>query len=329
MATDGSIPIGTSEATVSTKGIFIPANKPLSHLSTQMIEKINNTLQAQGLLVTAQGGVPAKCKAIQDFPIDKLPKISQSSHNFTREFSSRLEHERRNRENEMKRRNLVLEERTKVYCFVVSICENALELKRDIISNCGDYEGYADHQDGPRAYRMVLDHLGVGGDGTARTKPDKEFYNRALVMQQQGQLPDGCTGEAFSAQVHAFIVHINPNLATSFNDPFDAVQHILDMLPLELRTDGRDLKRELKQTMQWKTPRPEDGLTFVMQRCKVMVEEVQRADAPKPTFVATPDHRNLDLGELARVTGMCVTGIPATTRELNAGGFLADDKKTN
>eukprot|EP00964_Phaeocystis_antarctica_P163734 scaffold140457_cov226-Phaeocystis_antarctica.AAC.1 len=79
--------------------------------------------------------------------------------------------------------------------------------------------------------------------------------------------------------------------------------------------------------MQWKTPRPEDGLTFVMQRCKVMVEEMQRADAPKPSFVATPDHRNLDLGELARVTGMCVTGIPATTRELNAGGFLADDKK--
>ena len=227
----------------------------------------------------------------------------------------------------MKRTNIVLEERTKVYSFVVSICEEALELKRDIISNCGNYEGYVDHQDGPRAYRMVLDHLGVG-NGTMRTKPDKEFYNRALAMQQQGKLPDGCTGEAFSAQAHAFIVHINPNLATSFNDPFDAVQHILDMLPLELRADGRDLKRELKQTMQWSTPRTEDGLTFVMQRCKAMVEEVQRADAPKPTFVATPDLRNLDLGELARVTGMCVTGIgPTSTREFNTGGFVAGEKK--
>ena len=83
-------------------------------------------------------------------------------------------------------------------------------------------------------------------------------------MQQQGELPDGCTGEPFSAQAHAFIVHINPNLHTSFSDPFDVVQHILDMLPLELRADGRDLKRELKQTMQWSTPRPEDGLTYVM-----------------------------------------------------------------
>ena len=226
MATDGSIPIGTSEATVSTKGIVIPANKPLSHLSAQLREKIDNTLQAHGLLVTAQGGVPAKCKAIQDFPLDKLPRIKPSDHNFNRELSSRLEYERRNRENEMKRRNIVLDERTKVFCCMVAMCENALELKRDIISNCGNYEGCADHQDGPRAYRMVLDHLGGGGDGTARTKPDKEFYNRALVMQQQGQLPDGCTGEAFSAQVHAFIVHINPNLATSFNDPFDAVLHI-------------------------------------------------------------------------------------------------------
>ena len=61
-------------------------------------------------------------------------------------------------------------------------------------------------------------HLGVGSDGTARTKPDKAFYNRALAMQQQGQLPDGCTGEAFSSQAHAFINHINPNLATNFND---------------------------------------------------------------------------------------------------------------
>ena len=51
------------------------------------------------------------------------------------------------------------------------------------------------------------------------------------------------------------------------------MQHILDLLPLELRTDGRDLRRELKQSMQWQTPRPEDGLTFVMQRCKAMVEE--------------------------------------------------------
>ena len=78
MATDGSIPIGTSEATVSTKGIVIPANKPLSHLSTQLHEKIDNILQANGLLVTAQGGVPAKCKAIQDFPLDKLPRIKPS-----------------------------------------------------------------------------------------------------------------------------------------------------------------------------------------------------------------------------------------------------------
>ena len=219
MATDGSIPKGTSEATVPTKGIVIPANKPLSHLSAQLHEKIDNTLQADGLLVTAQGGVPAKCKAIQAFPLDKLPRIKPSDPYFNRELSSRLEHERRNKENEMKRRNIVLGERTKVYCLMVGMCDNALELKRDIISNCGNYEGCADHQDGPRAYRMVLDHLGVGSDGTARTKPDKAFYNRALAMQQQGQLPDGCTGEAFSSQAHAFINHINPNLATNFNDP--------------------------------------------------------------------------------------------------------------
>ena len=102
------------------------------------------------------------------------------------------------------------------------------------------------------------------------------------------------------------------------------MQHILDLLPLELRTDGRDLRRELKESMQWQTPRPEDGLTYVMQRCKLMVEDVQKADvAPKPTFVAN----NLDLGDLAYVTGMCLTHGPTTTRELSAGGFLADDKK--
>ena len=78
------------------------------------------------------------------------------------------------------------------------------------------------------------------------------------------------------------------------------------MLPSELRTDGRDLKRELLQSNEWSTARPEDGLSYVMERCKTVAEETQKVDVtPKPSFASvTADLRSFDLQQLAFVTGI-------------------------
>ena len=179
MAIDGSIPTGTSDATALTHGVVVPASKPLSHLSNTMVEKIDNFLRGKGVLIAAQGGMQPRCNIIKD------SHAYSASPTYGRELSARMEHDRRNRENQAKRHHIILEERSTVSGLMVAMCEEALELKRDIINLCSNNLGEADHQDGPRAYRMVLDHLHGSGATAGRTKPDKAFYGTAFLLQEQ------------------------------------------------------------------------------------------------------------------------------------------------
>ena len=138
----------------------------------------------------------------------------------------------------------MLEERTKIYGMMVSICEEAVELKRDMLVLCAHHH-YADSFDGPRAYQMVINHL-TTDISESRSKPDEDFYEAAYQAQRKSTLQDGCAAAAYSKKAYAWVVHILPHLPTIFKDKFTTAQHLIDMMPNDLRSDGRDLERELR-----------------------------------------------------------------------------------
>ena len=70
----------------------------------------------------------------------------------------------------------------------------------------------------------------------------------ALKAQEAMKLPNGCQGEDFRKVGDSFIVNILPNLSRKFEntreDP-DVARHIIDRLPEELKTEGRNLLANL------------------------------------------------------------------------------------
>ena len=193
---------------------------------------------------------------------------------------------------------------TEVYGFLLAISVEAVELRRELQTTCKDYAGHADCFDGPRAFKMVKHHL-LHGTAT-RSKADKDFYQKAYDLQVASTLPNGCSKKAFTAKAYAWIVHILPNMSTEFKEPCDTWMHIVDMMPEQLRGDGRDLERELKRTGEWDTPRREDGLMYVMNRCAELVEKVQKSDDHvKPAFAAgCPSLGGFKVSKLAVVAGI-------------------------
>jgi len=242
------------------------------------------------------------CHTIKDFPMASLPPLSTSSPKFDQLYERRLELLRRNEENAAKRLQLTVRERTMIYGKVLAWCDDAIELRRRMMTLCKNHLT-ADGFDGPRAYKMLMEHL--DGNVEDRSKHDSKMYTLAFEMQQKSELPNGCSATQFTEKAYAWIVHILPNLPTEFKDKFAPTEHIISMLPAELRSDGRDLERDLKKTGEWETTRIEDGLMHVMRRCKKLVEKVQKADASsKPVFVSAIPPVEYDLAQLAAVAGM-------------------------
>ena len=303
MTIDGSYNADKSKnATASTKTISVPAQKPLSHIAQGLRESIDAALTGEHLLVTAHGGLPPECNTIKDFPMQSLPPLSTSNPKFDQIYERRLELLRRNEVNAAKRLQLTVRERTIIYGKVLAWCDDAIELRRRMMTLCKNHLT-ADGFDGPRAYKMLMEHL--DGNVEDRSKHDSKMYTLAFEMQQKSELPNGCSATQFTDKAYAWIVHILPNLPTEFKDKFAPTEHIISMLPAELRSDGRDLERDLRKTGEWETARLEDGLMHVMRRCKKLVEKVQKVDAPsKPVFVSAIPPVEHDLAQLAAVAGM-------------------------
>ena len=150
LGSDTDEAIGTD--TVQPPSNFVPAQKPLSHIAQLKTEAITNWLTRQNLLTAARGGMPRRAAAIKDYPLHLLPPLDPFSPSFAKETAFRLEQVRKNEENQEKRLTIMLEERTKIYGMMVSICEEAVELKRDMLVLCAHHH-HADSFDGPRAYQ--------------------------------------------------------------------------------------------------------------------------------------------------------------------------------
>ena len=160
------------------------------------------------------------------------------------------------------------------------------------LSSRGVVGGYFD---GPRAYRIIMHKL----EKTIRTEQDKDFYRQAERLQRATHLPDGCPAADYHKKALSFIVHINPNLAQPY-DSDDTTQYIINLMPKGMRDAGRLVKHEL--TLEGKL---HDHL-YVIQKCRALVQEEQKAPPTAPSFVAlaAADVGSHDLGDLRRVTGM-------------------------
>ena len=289
-------------ATAPSNPISVPAQKPLTHIAQALRESIDAALTAEHLLVSAHGGLPPKCDTIKDFPMQSLPPLSTSSPKFDQQFERRLELQRKNDENAAKRLQITVQERTVIYGKVLAWCSDAIELRRRMMTLCKNHLT-TDGFDGPRAYKMLMEHL--DGNVEDRSKHDSKLYTTAFEMQQKSELPNGCSATQFTTKAYAWIVHILPNLPTEFKDPFAPSEHIISLLPAELRSDGRDLERDLRKTGEWKTTRREDGLMHVMRRCSKLVEKVQKSEVPtKSVFVCAMPPIEHNLAQLAAVAGM-------------------------
>ena len=80
--------------------------------------------------------------------------------------------------------------------------------------------------DGPLAWRMVVYQLG----GKQRSESDKDFYRAAERVQRAAELADGCPAADYAKKALAFLVHIKPHLAQSYDDD-DTSQYLISLMP--------------------------------------------------------------------------------------------------
>ena len=280
-----------------------PGEDCLAHAATLYIEQAEAYLISRGLLIVARGEIPQSVKQIVDVDLSQLPALPQSHPGYDRRLETRIKIKAQNAANKMKRRHLLLTDWTEVYTLLkVSTETTAAVFSRELKDECDLFAtrkmegGYFD---GPRAWRMTLLKL----KGGQRSKADKEFYRAAERAQRASHLADGCRASDYSQKAHAFLVHINPNLAQPY-DATETTDYLLDLMPNALRGDARLIKHELSVE-----GRLTDHL-YVVSKCRAVVHDEQRGAPPTPTFVLTPDFASFDLSDLIRTTGMLLA-LPA------------------
>ena len=203
-----------------------------------------------------------------------------------------------NRANEERRFTLTMEAWTEVYTFLKSCTESSAPvLSRQLRDSCDLMKtrslpgGYFD---GPRAWQIVLQKLAGG----KRTEMDKDFYRSAERVQRASHLPDGCPAVEYSRKALAFLGHIRPNLAQSYNDD-DTATYLIGLMPKTLRGEGRRIRSELERE-----GKIHDFMT-VISRCRDIVHEEAKAAPPTPAFViGLDDLGTYDIAALCYTTGM-------------------------
>ena len=297
----------------------VPADQPLLHDAIAFREKMDDILSQLGLLGIAGGADSLRIAALIDYPIDELPPLVPTAHDYAARAESRLKMMVTNAENETKRYNATMSERTELHSLIVRACDlNAPDLARKIREQCDlSRQGVSGNWfDGPRAYAMLLLHL--NGE-VGRTRADKEFYDNALKLQTESHLPDGCSATDYATKAYAAIVYIFPNLSRPFST-WDAAEYIVDLMPRELlRINRRGLLRDFKADGTY------NDLLTVLRECKLVVKDAQKeAGPPKPAFSApswllTTHLNTSDVQAMALVTGMDYIS-PVLLAEAAGGG---------
>ena len=133
-ATDSS---GTKPSTKKLPDV--PQENSLLHIVLEYRKQLRLDLVAAGLLDVAEKRTPPQCAAIQDF--DLAPIIARfpapGDRNYLTALQFRLQKEKENRENAVKRANIEMTLRTELYTALVSSCAaNAKALGDEIVETC-------------------------------------------------------------------------------------------------------------------------------------------------------------------------------------------------
>ena len=182
------------------------------------MEQVDARLADANLLAVAHGHDPAACKAILDVDLSAIPLPDPTHRDYLRIMERRIVVDTQNRANAQKRFTLKMEAWTKVYTLLkISTEKTAPVLSRELFQLCDVSKLYGidgGFFDGPRAYRIVSEKLLK----SHRTNADKEFYRTAERIQRDSRLSDGALAADYAQKALAFLVHIRPYLAQSYDD---------------------------------------------------------------------------------------------------------------
>ena len=276
-----------------------PGESFLAHNAKTWQEQARARLAAKHLLGVAEGLPPPANESIVDVDLTALPALPPDHHGYERRLEIRTSILAKNKANAKKRLRVTLDAWTALYVAVKTCTERtAPVLSKDIEDACDLSKrdptllGY---YDGPLAWRMALNKM----SDEQRSKDNGDFYRSAERIQRAASLPDGCKGDEYSKKALAFLVHINPFLAQSYTND-DVSQYLIELMPKALREGGRRIKNELIQEKKL-----QDHMA-VIQKCRSLVVEEQKASAPTPAFVVVQDIDlcGTSLEQLQRTTGM-------------------------
>jgi hypothetical protein len=274
-----------------------PGENFLAHQGSQWLESAEAIMAAAQLIAVAKGFPPQSTACIVDVDLDDLPALPASHRDYERRLEARTKVQAQNKANHEKRWTLEMNARTIIYTMCKQCTEKTAPiLSRELKELCDlSHQLHGGFFDGPRAWSTLVHKI----KGGSRTETDKDFYRGAERLQRASPLADGATAEEYSKRALAWFVHIRPNLAQSYDDD-DTAAYLISLMPKALREGGRRIKREMIA----------DGtihdFTHVIQTCRQLVLEEQKAAAPSPPFVMVhhADLENHDLESMQRTTGM-------------------------
>ena len=230
-----------NEISLSASATFpqFPEDSAHAHARTQFKESAKARLAGLGLLgVAANGDWPAAAKQIIDFDLDELPELPVTHREHERRKVDRMKIKASNAANAQKRQTLLLDAWTKIYTLMKASTEvSSPVLSRDMQEQCDLTPGgvHVGSFDGPLSWRMAMHHLADG----FKTSSEKDFYRTAERLQRASKLPDGALAADYSRKALAFLVHIKPNLAQSYDDD-DSMSELTRMPGEQYTSTGRD-----------------------------------------------------------------------------------------
>ena len=172
-----------------------PGENFFSHAATAYKEQVEARLAELGWLAAAQGLQSEAVKAIVDIDLTRLPELEPTHREYHRRMETRIKVEAQNEANRQRRCSIQLSEWTKIYAALKKSTEStAPVLSRELQERCDLSKRSppvaGGHFDGPRAWRMVLHKLSMGGE---RSQQDKDFYRaseRRSVHADRPRLAD-------------------------------------------------------------------------------------------------------------------------------------------
>ena len=284
-----------------------PGEDFLAHEGAQWKEMADARLATRKLLAVANSQLPPAAKAIINIDLSDLPELPVADRDQHRRHEARIKALTQNKANEERRMQIVLESWTELYTLLKTCTESSAPvLSRELMQLCDlaiTRKIPGGYFDGPRAWRIILHKL--KGCGRERSEADKDYYRSAERLQRASPLANGCSASEFSKRALAFLIHIKPYLAQTYDDD-DTTEYIIGLMPKALREGGRRIRDKLIFEGR------QHDFMYVILMCRALVQEEQTTAQPQPALqMTTQDLGSHDLDALQRTTGMALALVGA------------------